>query len=251
MKSKYGRFIPGIVGLSLVALSAVFPGCRREAKKPGPWNEKYNFIYAIPSITFHYDHGILAGSYPQNQETTEVSFPDVCTYLGHVCLCGAGGYRIARIAVDSLQKPGEAPEKGDFILISSRDHTVSDVVSYVLGCSRRNDPGQNQYFIDTTVKAPPREYHYFIGYPPLKKAVHITYRKNLLMGNDQMDRLWKIEQAYGKDSASVSQADLGLYRDAMYTMVKEVLSGQKEGLFEARMMDYNAFLAMLQRLKTP
>jgi len=65
---------------------------------------------------------------------------DVCNYLGHVCLCGAAGYKISEIAINMFKKPEETLEKGDFILISSRDHTISDVISFVLGCSRRNDP---------------------------------------------------------------------------------------------------------------
>lgn len=234
--------------LFLILSSVIFYGCQ-ETKKAGPWNEKYNFIYDIQPIIFHYDHGIIAGSYPQNQETAEIKFNDVCNYLGHVCLCGAGGYKISEIAVNSLKKPEETLEKGDFILISSRDHTVSDVISFVLGCSRRNDPEKNQYFIDMKIEAPKREYHYFIGYPPQEKAVHIIYRKHLLLGNELMNRLWKVELAYEEDPASVNQADLELYQNTIFTVVKDVLSNQKKGLFDVELIDYDKFLSILKQLK--
>ena len=238
----------GTLGLLLVLLSVLFYGCQ-ETKNAGPWNEKYDFIYDIPPIIFHYDHGILAGSYPNKQETTEVQFNDVCNYLGHVCLCGAGGYKIAEIAINSLKKPEETLEKGDFMLISSRDHTVSDVVSFVLGCTRRNDPEKTQYFIATDIEAPKREYHYYIGYPPQEKAVHIIYRKHLLIGNELMDRLWKVELAYEENPASVNQADLELYHNTMFQVVKDVLFDQKKPLFEVELIDYDKFLSMLKRLK--
>jgi len=106
---------------------------------------KYNFIYDIQPIVFHYDHGILAGSYPQNKETTEVTFNDVCNYMGHVCLCGAGGYKVSELTINSLKKLDENLEKGDFILISSRDHSVSDVISFVLGCTRRINPEKSVF----------------------------------------------------------------------------------------------------------
>ncbi len=50
--------------LFLVLLSVIFSGCQK-IKKTGSWNEKNDFIYDMQPIIFHYDHGILAGSYPQ------------------------------------------------------------------------------------------------------------------------------------------------------------------------------------------
>ncbi|MCD4794549.1 MAG: hypothetical protein K8R54_15035 [Bacteroidales bacterium] len=234
--------------LFLILFSIIFSGCQN-TEKTEAWNEKYDFIYDIEPIVFHYDHGILAGSYPQNQETTEVAFNDVCNYLGHVCLCGAGGYKISELAINSLKKPDETLEKGDFILISSRDHTVSDVVSFVLGCSRRNNPEKNQYFIDTKIEAPKREYHYYIGYSLQEKAVHIIYRKHLLIGNELMDRLWKVELAYEENPASVSQADFELYQNTMFNVINDVLSNQKIGLFDVELIDYNEFLLILKGIK--
>jgi hypothetical protein len=235
-------------GLLIILSLVTFYGCQK-TKETGSWSEKYDFIYDIQPIVFHYDHGILAGSYPQNQETTEVKFNDVCNYLGHVCLCGAGGYKVSEIAINSLKKPEETLEKGDFILISSRDHTVSDVISFVLGCSRRNDPEKNQYFINPDIEAPKREYHYFIGYPPQEKAVHVIYRKHLLIGNELMDRLWKVELTYEENPASVNQADLELYKNTMFTVVNDVLLNQKIGLFDVELIDYDEFLSILQQLK--
>jgi hypothetical protein len=214
-----------------------------------PWNEKYDFIYNIPPNIFHYHHGILAGSYPPGHETAEISFNDVSRYLGHVCLCGAGGYRISQIAADLIKENEESLEKDEFTLISSRDHTVSDVIAYVLGCSRRNDPEKNHYFIDETINAPKRVYHYYIGYHPQKKAVHIVYNKYLLIGNERMDRLWKVELAFDKDPDSVNQDDIKLYRDTMEDVVKEVLLGKKKGLFEVKPIEYDEFLARINRSK--
>ena len=214
-----------------------------------PWNEKYDFIYDVPPIPFHYHHGILAGSYPPGQETMEISFNDVSCFLGHVCLCGAGGYRISQIATDLIRGTEQSLERDEFTFISSRDHTVSDVIAYVLGCSRRNDTAKNQYFIDETINAPQRVYHYYIGYHPLKTAVHIVYNKHLLIGNEQMDKLWKVELAFDKDPDSVNQADVKLYQDTMFDVVKDVLLDQKEGLIEVTPIEYDEFLSRVSRLK--
>jgi len=238
----------GIIWLLLV-LTACIPSESQNIKNDSRWNQKYDFIYNIPPITFNYDHGVLAGSYVPGQETTEVRFDDVSSYLGHVCLCGAGGFRIAMITENLIRENGPVLEKGDFTLISSRDHTVSDVIAYVLGCSRRNDPDKNQYFIDETIEAPKREYHYYIAYHPQKKAVHIVYRKHLLIGNEQMDRLWQVELAYDQNPADISPSDFKLYQDTMVDMVTEVLSGPNEKLFEAMLIDYDEFLSHLNRLK--
>ena len=237
-----------VLCLYSILLSGFFFGCQNSEKKLC-WNKKYNFIYNIPPIIFHYHHGVLAGSYPTNQETVEVYFNDVCCFLGHVCLCGAGGYQISQIAVNLTKETEETLERGEFTLISSRDHTISDVIAYVLGCSKRNDPEKNQYFIDQSVKVPKREYHYYIGYHPQKKAVHIIYRKHLLIGNELMDRLWKIELAYDKDPTSVNQADIKLYQDTMFDMVKDILLNQKKDLFEAKLIEYDEFLSRLKILK--
>ena len=218
-------------------------------KSESRWNQKYDFIFNIPAIEFHYDHGVLAGSYIPGKEVTETRFNDVSSFLGHVCLCGAGGYRISQLTENLLKNDGQLLEKGDFTLISSRDHTVSDVIAYVLGCTRRNDSEKNHYFIDETIETSKREYHYFIGYHPQKKAVHIIYRKHLLIGNEKMDRLWQVELAYDQDNESVSPSDLQLYQDTMVDMVKEVLTGQREGLYEAKLIDYDKYLFHLNRLK--
>lgn len=226
----------------------LFGGCTKTSIEK-PWNEKYDFIYEMQPVKFHYDHGILAGSYPENQETVEIRFNDVCKYLGHVCLCGAGGYKISEKAVNLLTEPGKSLERGDFVLISGRDHTVSDVISYVLGCSKRNDLKNNQYFIDSNITAPKREYHYYIGYPPNQKAVHVIYRKHLLIGNELMDSLWKVELAYEENPASVNQADFELYQKTMFEMVQDVLLDKKEGLFEIKLINYNEFQSVLNKLK--
>jgi len=168
-------------------------------KEESRWNSNYDFIYDIQPIVYHYHHGVLAGSYPGNRETTEVCFDDVCGFLGHVCLCGAGGYRVSQIAIDLMKDNDEILDKCEFTLISSKDHSVGDVIAYVLGCRKRSNPEKSSHFIDQSIKAPIREYHYYIGYAPTKKAVHVAYRKHLLIGNEQMDRLWKVELAYEED----------------------------------------------------
>jgi len=213
------------------------------------WNNNYDFIYEIPPIPLHYQHGILAGSYPRDQEIIKVGFNEVCGFLGHVCLCGAGGYQISQIAIDLMTRTEKILERGKFTLISSIDHTVSDVIAYVLGSSRRNNPEKNHYLIDETIKAPRREYHYYIGCYPQKMAVHIIYRKHLLMDNEQMDKLWKIEESYDKNPASVNQDDLKIYRDTMVNVVKDVLLGRKIGLFETKDIEYDEFLSRLSRLR--
>ena len=240
-----------MTGILFFALAAIPVLTFSQTIKNGsPWNEKYDFIYDIPPIIFHYHHGILAGSYPPDQETTEISFNDVSRFLGHVCLCGAGGYRVSQIAVDLMKGTGEPLEREGFTLISSRDHTVSDVIAYVLGCSRRNNPEKNHYFIDGTINAPKRVYHYYIGYHPQKKAVHIVYNKHLLIGNELMDSLWKVELAFDKDPASVDKDDIKLYQDTMEDVVEDVLLDQKKDLFEIEPIEYDEFLSRISKLKS-
>jgi len=237
-----------IFTISIILLSVIFLGCQK-SKTERNWHANYDFIYNIQPIIFHYNHGILTGSYQKNQETIEVHFNDVCNYLGHVCLCGAGGYKISEMAVNTLKKEGENLEKGDFIIISSRDHTVSDVISYVLGCERRNNPEKNLYFIDTSIVAPKREYHYLIGYPPAQKAVQITYYKHLLTGNELMDRLWKIELAYEENPDAVNQDDLELYQNTMVKMVQDILLDKNKNLFRIDSINYNDFQLKLDSIK--
>ena len=82
-------------------------GCHTApATSSGRWNANYSYVDTVPPITFHYDHGVLAGSYPGNVETLAIKFEDVCAQLGHVCLCGAGGFRIAEKAVEAMRQDG-------------------------------------------------------------------------------------------------------------------------------------------------
>ncbi len=238
----------GILFLTLVIIPETL--FSQTKNNESPWNKKYDFIYDVPPIHFHFYHGILAGSYPPDQETTEISFNDVSCYLGHVCLCGAGGYRISQVATDLIKGTGEPLEREGFTLISSRDHTVSDVIAYTLGCSRRNNLEKNYYFIDDSIVAPKRTYHYYIGYHPQKKAVHIVYNKHLLIGNELMDRLWKVELAFDKDPHSINKDDMKLYQDTMEDMVKEVLLGRKKGLFEVEPIEYDDFLSRISKFKS-
>ncbi|HHI88154.1 MAG TPA: hypothetical protein ENK03_04430, partial [Candidatus Cloacimonetes bacterium] len=128
--------------------------------------------------------------------------------------------------------------------------TISDVVAFILGCSRRNDLQKNQYFIDDNIKANKREYHYQIAYHPNKKAVHIIYRKHLLIGNELMDRLWQIEIALDKEPNSVTGSDKKLYQDTMVSIVKDVLLDRKPGLFEVQSISYPFFEKDLELMKT-
>jgi hypothetical protein len=83
----------------------------------------------------------------------------------------------------------------------------------------------------------------------MKKVVHVIYRKHLLIGNEMMDRLWKVEQAFEDDPASVSPDDFALYQKTMVEMVREVLLGDKPGLFEVAAIDYDELLSRLAGLK--
>jgi hypothetical protein len=211
----------------------------------GRWHDKYAYVDTIAPIIFHYDHGVLAGSYPGRRETTQVRFSDICAHLGHVCICGAGGYKIAELAVDTIRRNREILERGDFLFVSSKDHTVSDVIAIVLGCERRSDVEKNQYLVDRSIKPPRREYHYYVGYPPAKTAVHIVYRKHLLAGNEEMDRLWRIECAFEKDRRSVDEAQIQLYRGSMKALVQDILFGRINGLISARIVPYDEFQARI------
>ena len=219
------------------------------ANAPSRWHADHASAIAVPPIEFHYDHGVLAGSYPDGVETVSVRFEDVCAQLGHVCLCGAGGFQVARNVVDALRHDDDPLERGDFMLISARDHTVSDVIAMVLGCDRRADAGRSQYFIDDSIKAPPREYNYYIAYPPTQEAVHVLYRKHLLMGHDEMNSLWKIELAFEDDPGSVSASDVDRYSQAMRKMVRDVLFDRVPGLITVEPMAYSDFQARLDAVR--
>ena len=226
------------IGLGLVTASGL-TGCHA----PGSggvkrWSDACVRVADVPPITFHYDHGVLAGSYPGDKQTVAIEFDDVCSQLGHVCLCGAGGFRIAGKIVDAIQGDGPPLERDDFVLISGRDHSVSDVVAFVLGCTRRLDPAKNHYFIDDSITAPRREYHYYVTYAPTRKAVHVVYRKHLLIGHEKMDELWQIELAFDRDPSSVSAADVKRYREAMKQMVADVLHDNIPGLITVEPIPY-------------
>ena len=237
------------IGVVVVLAHSSMGCCGSLAKRRPRWHDTYAYVSAVPPIAFHYDHGVLAGSYPAGVETVPVEFDDVCAQLGHVCLCGAGGFRIAGEAVEALSD-GDVPlERGDFVLVSGRDHTVSDVIAFVLGCARRADPEHNRYFVDDSVTAPRREYHYYIGYVPTQSAVHVVYRKHLLIGHDKMDELWKIELAFDRDPDSVLAEDIDRYRRAMRGMVQDVLFGRVPGLITVEAVSYEGFQQRLDRLR--
>ena len=215
----------------------------------GRWHAKYSDVMAVPAVFFSYPHGVLAGSYPEEETTTEIRFGDVCAYLGHVCLCGAGGFQIAGDAVGEIRETGKPLERGRFILVSSRDHTVADVIAFTLGCSRRTESAKNQHFIRPIDGMPKREYHYVVGYPPTRAAVEIIYKKHLLVGNEAMDGLWRIELAYEEDPGSVDSSDVELLQETMETMVLDVLLDRKEGLISTRKIPYEEFVTRLDSLR--
>jgi hypothetical protein len=239
------------LGVVVVAASSLM-GCHvPPTRSSGRWHENYSYVGAVPPITFHYDHGVLAGSYPNGVETVAIEFEDVCAQLGHVCLCGAGGFRVAGMVVEALRQAGAPLERGEFILISGREHTVSDVIAFVLGCTRRAAPEHNQYFIDDSIAAPRREYHYYVAYSPTKAAVHVVYRKHLLVGHEEMDRLWEIESAFERDPAAVQPTDVERYRRAMVAMVGNVLFDRVAGLITVEPVAYETFQSRLDTLRRP
>ncbi|HEX37341.1 MAG TPA: hypothetical protein ENG70_00535 [Candidatus Cloacimonetes bacterium] len=202
------------------------------------WHKDYNFIYDIEPLIFNYPHGVFTGSFSEGITTYQLSFEDVCTFLGHVCLCGAGGYKIVQHAINQLSD-SEVLERDQFMLQSSHDHTISDVAAFILGCPRRNDPKKNRYSIKPESTLERRVYRYKIGYEPSHKAVEILYHKHLIIGNDKMDELWKIEKALDTQPESVSENNKITYRNAMIKMVRNVLFDKVQGLFEIKEIAYN------------
>ena len=237
-----------VCALGLLVL--LLGGCHgMKTQTPSRWNPKYDNLTALPPIVFHYDHGVLADSYPESVETLPVRFEDVCAQLGHVCLCGAGGFRISVLAEAALRTDSPPLERGDFILISCRDHTVSDVIAFVFDCTRRGDPQQNQYFIDDSITAPRREYHYYLAYPATRTAVQVVYRKHLLIGHEEMDRLWDIETAYEHAPHSITPAEKQRYQTAMEQMVRDVLYDHVPGLITVTPVDYEQFKKRLAQVR--
>ena len=245
------RIAVACLGVMSVAVGSA-TGCRTPSpRNSARWHESCSYIDSVPPITFNCDHGVLAGSYPDGVKTVPIEFDDVCAQLGHVCLCGAGGFRIAGKAVEALRHDDAPLERGEFILISGRDHTVGDAIAFVLGCARRADPAHNQCFIDDSIVAPKREYHYYVAYPPAEAAVHVVYRKHLLVGQKEMDRLWAIESAFERESATLPPADRERYRQAMLTMVGDVLFDRVPGLITVEPVPYETFQARLATLRRP
>ncbi|MBN2017783.1 MAG: hypothetical protein JW794_06640 [Candidatus Cloacimonetes bacterium] len=203
-----------------------------------PWHPDYDFVDEVEPIKLSYPHAVFTGSFKQGISSYSLSFRNVSSFLGHICLCGAGGYRITQLALEYINTDHTPLEKDRFTLISSKDNTISDVIAFILGCPRRNDSQKNQYFIDETIETKRREYIYRIEYHPLKKAVQILYRKHLLVGNEYMDELWEIEKALDKKPESVSKKDKIIYRTAMIKMVRNVLFDEVPGLFEVKEISY-------------
>ncbi len=233
-----------------IVLLPILTGCGlSQAKHSSRWNTDLAYVHDITPITFHYDHGVLAGSYPEGEQTVDLEFDDVCAKLGHVCLCGAGGFRVAGKAAAALGNDNTPLKRDEFILISSRDHTVSDVIAFVLGCVRRKDVDRCSYFIDDSITALRREYHYYIAYEPTETAVHVVYRKHLLIGHEKMDELWKIETSFDRDPQSVSADDVNRYRKAMRKMVEDVLLGKVPNLITVEPVPYCDFTRLLDIAK--
>ena len=123
------------------------------------------------------------------------------------------------------------------------------MIGSVLGCSRRQDPQHNQVFVDASIPAARREYHYYVGYAPGRTAVHIVYRKHLLCGHEQMDELLAVEQAFERDPAAVTPEQLELYRRAMAKMVTDLVNHRVPDLVTVEPVSYEAFEARLERLR--
>ncbi|MBU4445364.1 MAG: hypothetical protein L6422_10020 [Candidatus Marinimicrobia bacterium] len=232
-------FIRLVLFIFIVSVTAILLNTCSQSDDIQRWNKKYEYIQDIKPIVFHYDHGVLGGSYTEGIETVEMRFDDVCAYLGHVCLCGAGGYRIAALVIDSLYRDYGIPERGEFVLISSRDHTISDVIAYCFGLTRRQKKVKSSYFIDDTIETPRREYHYFIGSKETNRAFHVIYKKHRSIGHAAMDSLWKIEQQYEINPESVSESDMEKYSKAIEWTVRDVITGKRDSdLFEIKRVSY-------------
>ena len=91
-----------MIGIGVtVWLSVLVAGNSADALHDGKkldWSGKYEFISKVDGIAFHCYHGVLTNSYGPGREQTVIHFDDVSACLGHICLCGAGGYRISQLA---------------------------------------------------------------------------------------------------------------------------------------------------------
>ncbi|RKX25569.1 MAG: hypothetical protein DRP45_05585, partial [Candidatus Zixiibacteriota bacterium] len=75
--------------------------------------------------------------------------------------------------------------------------------------------------------------------------------KARLTSSDSKHYLLNVSVLSGEDQdpASVSQADMKLFRETMETVVKDVLLDRKEGLIKAELIEYDEFLSRLDGLK--
>ena len=197
---------------------------------------RFSYLDSIPSLIFLNPDGQFSGSYALGKEDIEITIQDCGKYAGQLCICPAAGFRIATLGIQHLFQKDELPTRSDFYLITSKDHMVSDVVSYILGVNRRIDSTKATYFVDPSIKTEHREWHYFIIRKDDMKACHIIYVKRDLIPNEENERLKGIEERF--ERGLITAEEERYFGDRMSELVKEILKGKKDHLFKIKPISY-------------
>jgi len=157
------------------------------------------------------------------RETIRLRFQDAALVTGQPCLCVAGGFEVVRLALPLLTGPdGRLPARGEIGLVASRDHAVADVVAFLVGAVRREDPGRSTMRLDPTLSPRPGTWVFVLVAPGTERAARVTWDRTALWTEDERRRLAAIE----KRAEHATPAERRRFREAMAHLVRAALAGK-------------------------
>ncbi len=202
---------------TFVVLALVF-GCSTFALAGARWAQ--DFYFEVEPIKIKEPMAVVVGSTRPGEEIFEINLTDVGMYMGHICPCVAGAYKLTKLGLEALYE-SEVPERGNIRVVANSPSAVLDVASYITGarsfygCEERH---RGDLAVDENLEARKGDiavifqrkdtgktvrvvFHKSILCSPEKKSLEKVVKEKIVLGEateEEAERFWKSEQEEAK-----------------------------------------------------
>lgn len=201
----------------------------------------HDLYFEVEPIKIKDPLSVLVGSTRPGEEIFEIGLTDVGMYIGHICPCVAGAYRVTQLALELLYK-NELPERGGIRVAANSPSAALDVASYITGarsfygCEERH---RGDLAVDRSLESNSEDMIVTFQRKDTDEAVKVVFHKSILCSQEEKAAEETVKEKIMEGEATEEEVEW--FWKTKQKEVKLILFNPPVGLFEVERLNSYTF----------
>lgn len=199
-----------------------------------------DFYSEVKPIKIRDPLSVVVGSTKPGDEIFEIGLTDVGMYIGHICPCVAGAYRLTQLGLDAIYEK-EFPVRGNIRVAANSPSAVLDVASYITGARSFygcDEVHRGDLAVDENLEARKGDIVVIFQRKDTGRAVKVVFHKSVLCPPENMSPEKTVKEKIMEGEATQEEAEW--FWKTEQEKVKQILFNPPSGLFEVeKLSSYN------------